>query len=103
MCSTMQTVLFALCTFFAMAHASLAGEVSSKRCAPPPVTTAEQAVCLVRLEVPEWKELKAEAFQHDQSCWVVEFIDPRPDVLGGGGQITLDADSGKVTRRLGYQ
>jgi hypothetical protein len=79
------------------------------RCDAPPVATAEQAVCLARLDLEgtaltaDWRQLKAEAFRHDESCWVVEFRDTRPGALGGGGQVTVDVNSGKVTKRRGDQ
>ena len=103
----MQTVVVAFSTFIAICPVALAGSAEANGCDSPPVTTAEQAVCLARADLstgwlgPNWKQLKAEAFRHDESRWVVEFRDTRPGVLGGGGRVTVDVNSGKVTERRG--
>jgi hypothetical protein len=103
--SMMQTVVFVLSTFIAVSPAAFAGSGASNGCGSPPVTTAEQAVCLARADIESgWlgadrKQLKAEAFRHDPSTWVVDFRDTRPGVLGGDGHITIDVNSGKVTER----
>ena len=81
---------------------------ASDECLPPPVTTAEQAICIARLNLErewsstDWKGLKPTATKED-GTWLVQFMDPRPYVMGGGGEVTLDSASGKVTRRLGYR
>lgn len=101
--SKMQIVLTALVASLVMGTVVFAREIGRSRCGDPPVTNAEQAVCFARSylegtpEGADWKRLKAEAFEHDESVWVVEFIDERPGVLGGGGQVTVDVKSGKVT------
>ncbi len=105
----METVAFALCTFMAIRPVAFAASEASNRCGSPPVTTAEQAVCVARVDLQtgwlgaDWNQLKAEAFRHDESRWVVEFRDTRPGVLGGGGRVTIDVNSGKVTERRGEQ
>ena len=101
----MQSVVFALCIFIAASPAAAAESGASGNCGAPPVTTAEQAVCLARADIEDgwlgadWKRLKGEAFRHDPSTWVVELRDTRPGVLGGDAHITLDVNSGKVTER----
>jgi len=105
----MQTVIAAFSTFIAICPIALTGSAEANGCDSPPVTTAEQAVCLARADLSTgWlgavgKQLKADAFRHDESRWVVEFRDPRPGVLGGGGRVTVDVNSGKVSERRGEQ
>jgi len=105
----MQTVVVAFSTFIAICPVASAGSAEANGCDSPPVTTAEQAVCLARVDLStgwlgaNWEQLKAEAFRHDESRWVVEFRDTRPGVLGGGGRVTVDVNSGKVTERRGEQ
>ena len=82
--------------------------VTSGTCHPPPVTSEEQAVCLAthyfQREWPaiDWKALHPTATEEDES-WLVQFIDTRPGARGGGGELMLDAQTGKVTRVLGYR
>lgn len=81
---------------------------ASNKLPPPPVTTAEQAVCLVRLDLERewsgmgWKGLKPAATRED-GTWLVTFMDSAPGIRRGGGEVTLDSRSGNVTRRLGYR
>jgi hypothetical protein len=65
-------------------------------------------VCLARQDFErewpgiDWKALQPRATE-EHGSWLVQFMDTRPGVRGGGGELTLDAASGKVTRRLGYR
>ena len=105
----MQTVVVAFSTFIAICPVALAGSAEANGCDSPPVTTGGQAVCLARADLStgwlgaDWKQLNAEAFRHDESRWVVEFRDTQPGVLGGGGRVTVDVNSGKVIERRGEQ
>ena len=64
----------------------------SERCPPPPVTTAEQAVCLARVDLErerpntDWKALKPTAIKEDgsgsSSLWI-----PPPACLGVAARV----------------
>ena len=81
----------------------------SDECPSPPVTTAAHDVCIARYDlerewsVVDWKGLEPRATKKDDGTWLIQFINARPGVRGGGGEVTLDSVSGKVTRRLGYK
>lgn len=95
-------LLFGVALLF-VAQPGVAADVGPSKCAPPPVTTAEQAICLATADVERnWrdvdlKDLRSEAFRHDERTWVVTFQNRTPMLGGGGGQVNIDVESGKVT------
>ena len=96
----MRTLLI-LVAFVATA-AALGDELKPSPCAAPPVTTAEQAICLATKHLEnarsreEWKTLRPEAFRHDDKVWVVTFVETRRNMVGGGANVTVDSESGKI-------
>ena len=84
-----------------------AANVAIAECAAPPVTTPEQAVCLageyLKLPEGELKTLRADASRHGGS-WRVSLYDPTPNHVGGpGGEVVIDAESGKMLSGGRYQ
>jgi hypothetical protein len=81
---------------------------ASEVCAPPPITSEKHAVCLARQEFERewprvnWQTLRPAATKENGS-WLVQFIDIRLGLRGGGGELTLDSASGTVLRCLGYR
>lgn len=88
--------------------AIVAGNVALADCAAPPVTTGEQAICLVRADfkltwpLTDWAALQPTVARVDES-WIVSFVDPSNSPgMSAGAFAVVNAASGELTQRLSY-